>query len=192
MDWIFFLVLVSNVFAVDEPHLSLSHMDPPGSDEVSIAPPQLEGEAAAAMRPSVISGYSKQFQKSLPPRFLRQQVTLSRLGAPTSSRPDRFRTFCVSEVQCKVPVGLFSFNIYIALKNKQAEYPAKMIKKQNKENKVWNKKSHHLVALKLFLNTKVLRLDLKRTRSKIGYTSRGTLFLSTDVKLQSSTASILL
>ncbi|XP_014914267.1 protein PRRC2C isoform X2 [Poecilia latipinna] len=58
---------------VDEPHLSLSHMEPPGGDEVSVAPPQLEGEAAAAMRPSVISGYSKQFQKSLPPRFLRQQ-----------------------------------------------------------------------------------------------------------------------
>ncbi|XP_047231919.1 protein PRRC2C isoform X3 [Girardinichthys multiradiatus] len=58
---------------VDEPHLSLSHIEPPGGDEVPIAPPQLEGEAAAAMRPSVISGYSKQFQKSLPPRFLRQQ-----------------------------------------------------------------------------------------------------------------------
>ncbi|KAM4575620.1 protein PRRC2C isoform 1-T1 [Fundulus diaphanus] len=58
---------------VDEPHLSLSHMDPPGGEDVPVAPPPLEGEAAAAMRPSVISGYSKQFQKSLPPRFLRQQ-----------------------------------------------------------------------------------------------------------------------
>lgn len=60
--------------AVDEPHLSLPHMDTPGGIDVSGAPPQLEGEAAAAMRPSLTSGYSKQFQKSLPPRFLRQQV----------------------------------------------------------------------------------------------------------------------
>lgn len=44
-----------------------------------MAPPQLEGEAAAAMRPALSSGYSKQFQKSLPPRFLRQQV---RVPAP--------------------------------------------------------------------------------------------------------------
>ncbi|KAM6921826.1 LOW QUALITY PROTEIN: protein PRRC2C [Xenentodon cancila] len=58
---------------VDEPHLSLPHMETPGGEEVSNAPPQLEGETAAAMRPSLISGYSKQFQKSLPPRFLRQQ-----------------------------------------------------------------------------------------------------------------------
>lgn len=61
--------------AVDEPHLSLPHMDPPSGEEVPVAPPQLEGEAAAAMRPSLTSGYSKQFQKSLPPRFLRQQVS---------------------------------------------------------------------------------------------------------------------
>jgi len=58
--------------AVDEPHLP--HLDAPGGEEVPVAPPQLEGEAAAAMRPSLTSGYSKQFQKSLPPRFLRQQV----------------------------------------------------------------------------------------------------------------------
>ncbi|KAM9848726.1 protein PRRC2C [Aulostomus maculatus] len=58
---------------VDEPHLSLPPMDAPSGEEVPVAPPQLEGEAAAAMRPSVTSGYSKQFQKSLPPRFLRQQ-----------------------------------------------------------------------------------------------------------------------
>ncbi|XP_028258879.1 protein PRRC2C isoform X2 [Parambassis ranga] len=58
---------------VDEPHLSLSHIENSGGEEVLNAPPQLEGEAAAAMRPSLISGYSKQFQKSLPPRFLRQQ-----------------------------------------------------------------------------------------------------------------------
>ncbi|XP_060722698.1 protein PRRC2C isoform X1 [Tachysurus vachellii] len=40
--------------------------------------PQLEneGEAGATIRPSVPSGYSKQFQKSLPPRFLRQQEQL--------------------------------------------------------------------------------------------------------------------
>lgn len=59
---------------VDEPHLPLPHIDTPSGEEVPVAPPQLEGEAAAAMRPSLTSGYSKQFQKSLPPRFLRQQV----------------------------------------------------------------------------------------------------------------------
>nr|XP_061790441.1 protein PRRC2C-like [Nerophis lumbriciformis] len=58
---------------VDEAHLSLPHMDTPSGEDVAIAPPLLEGEAAAAMRPSLTSGYSKQFQKSLPPRFLRQQ-----------------------------------------------------------------------------------------------------------------------
>ncbi|XP_015253474.1 PREDICTED: protein PRRC2C isoform X1 [Cyprinodon variegatus] len=58
---------------VDESHLPMPHMEPPGGEEVPVAPPPLEGEAATAMRPSVISGYSKQFQKSLPPRFLRQQ-----------------------------------------------------------------------------------------------------------------------
>lgn len=41
--------------------------------------PQLEneGEAGATIRPSLPSGYSKQFQKSLPPRFQRQQVFAS-------------------------------------------------------------------------------------------------------------------
>ncbi|KAF7645558.1 hypothetical protein LDENG_00202380, partial [Lucifuga dentata] len=58
---------------VDEPHMSLPHTDTPSGEEAQVAPPQLEGEAAAAMRPSLTSGYSKQFQKSLPPRFLRQQ-----------------------------------------------------------------------------------------------------------------------
>lgn len=66
-----------NVLAADEPHLSLPHMDTPSGEEVPVAPPQLEGEAAAAMRPSLSSGYSKQFQKSLPPRFLRQQVRVT-------------------------------------------------------------------------------------------------------------------
>lgn len=33
-----------------------------------------EVESGATIRPSLPSGYSKQFQKSLPPRFLRQQV----------------------------------------------------------------------------------------------------------------------
>lgn len=62
---------------MDEPHLPLPHIDTPSGEEVPVAPPQLEGEAAAAMRPSLTSGYSKQFQKSLPPRFLRQQVRVS-------------------------------------------------------------------------------------------------------------------
>ncbi|XP_068599150.1 protein PRRC2C [Brachionichthys hirsutus] len=61
-----------------EPQLSLPQID--SGEEVSVVPPQPEGgeaaaaaAAAAAMRPSLSSGYSKQFQKSLPPRFLRQQ-----------------------------------------------------------------------------------------------------------------------
>lgn len=65
---------------MDEPHLSPPQMDLPSGEEVSMAPPQLEGEAAAALRPSLNSGYSKQFQKSLPPRFLRQQVRMSTSG----------------------------------------------------------------------------------------------------------------
>lgn len=54
--------------------LSLPRMDPPIGEDTPVAPPDLEGEAGAAIRPSLTSGYSKQFQKSLPPRFLRQQV----------------------------------------------------------------------------------------------------------------------
>lgn len=62
-------------FSPEEPHLSLPHIDTVTSEDVAVvSPPQLEGEAAAAMRPSLSSGYPKQFQKSLPPRFLRQQV----------------------------------------------------------------------------------------------------------------------
>ncbi|XP_077963897.1 protein PRRC2C isoform X6 [Gasterosteus aculeatus] len=58
---------------VDEPRLPPPPADPPGGEDAPMAPPQLEGEAAAALRPSLTAGYSKQFQKSLPPRFLRQQ-----------------------------------------------------------------------------------------------------------------------
>ncbi|XP_034036303.1 protein PRRC2C [Thalassophryne amazonica] len=58
---------------LDEPHLCLSHMDTRSGEESSVTAQQLEGEAATSIRPSVTSGYSKQFQKSLPPRFLRQQ-----------------------------------------------------------------------------------------------------------------------
>lgn len=64
-------------FFTDEPHLSLPHIDTATNEEVIVvSPPQLEGEAAVAMRPSISSNYPKQFQKSLPPRFLRQQVWL--------------------------------------------------------------------------------------------------------------------
>lgn len=66
-----------NISAADEPHLAMPHMDTPSGEEVPVVPPQLEGEAAAAMRPPLSSGYSKQFQKSLPPRFLRQQVRVT-------------------------------------------------------------------------------------------------------------------
>lgn len=62
-------------FSTDEPHLSLPPVDTATNEEVVVvSPPQLEGEAAVAMRPSLSSNYPKQFQKSLPPRFLRQQV----------------------------------------------------------------------------------------------------------------------
>ncbi|KAL7888098.1 hypothetical protein AOLI_G00030720 [Acnodon oligacanthus] len=58
---------------VEEPQLSLPRLDQSGSDDTPH--PQLENEAEAGttVRPSLTSGYSKQFQKSLPPRFLRQQ-----------------------------------------------------------------------------------------------------------------------
>lgn len=35
-----------------------------------------EPESGSQPRPAVLSGYFKQFQKSLPPRFQRQQVTI--------------------------------------------------------------------------------------------------------------------
>lgn len=37
---------------------------------------ETEPESGSQPRPAVLSGYFKQFQKSLPPRFQRQQVTL--------------------------------------------------------------------------------------------------------------------
>ncbi|XP_029563296.1 protein PRRC2C isoform X3 [Salmo trutta] len=59
---------------VEEPvPLTLPLMDPLSGEDATVAPLDLEGEVGAAMRPSLTSGYSKQFQKSLPPRFLRQQ-----------------------------------------------------------------------------------------------------------------------
>nr|XP_021329034.1 protein PRRC2C isoform X2 [Danio rerio] len=62
---------------VEEPQLSLSRLDHSVSEDVPL-PSQLEneGDAGTSIRPSVTSGYSKQFQKSLPPRFLRQQEQL--------------------------------------------------------------------------------------------------------------------
>lgn len=35
---------------------------------------EIETDSGAQPRPAISSGYSKQFQKSLPPRFQRQQV----------------------------------------------------------------------------------------------------------------------
>ncbi|XP_071010388.1 protein PRRC2C-like isoform X1 [Oncorhynchus clarkii lewisi] len=59
---------------VEEPvPLTLPLMDPLSGEDAPVAPLDFEGEVGAAMRPSLTSGYSKQFQKSLPPRFLRQQ-----------------------------------------------------------------------------------------------------------------------
>ncbi|XP_062858216.1 protein PRRC2C [Trichomycterus rosablanca] len=59
---------------VEEPQLP--RLDHSGGED--IPPSQLENEveAGATIRPSLPSGYSKQFQKSLPPRFLRQQEQL--------------------------------------------------------------------------------------------------------------------
>lgn len=37
---------------------------------------EAEPESGSQPRPAVLSGYFKQFQKSLPPRFQRQQVTV--------------------------------------------------------------------------------------------------------------------
>ena len=59
---------------VEESHPSLPRVDPPSGEEEPAAPLDLEGEAGASVRPPLSSGYSKQFQKTLPPRFLRQQV----------------------------------------------------------------------------------------------------------------------
>uniref|UniRef100_A0A673MVP0 Protein PRRC2C-like n=1 Tax=Sinocyclocheilus rhinocerous TaxID=307959 RepID=A0A673MVP0_9TELE len=62
---------------IEEPPLSLSRLDHSVSEDAPL-PSQLEneGDTGTAVRPSVTSGYSKQFQKSLPPRFLRQQEQL--------------------------------------------------------------------------------------------------------------------
>lgn len=43
--------------------------------EISQVTHESEPDSGSQPRPAVSSGYSKQFQKSLPPRFQRQQVT---------------------------------------------------------------------------------------------------------------------
>uniref|UniRef100_A0A8C1R3B0 Proline-rich coiled-coil 2C n=1 Tax=Cyprinus carpio TaxID=7962 RepID=A0A8C1R3B0_CYPCA len=60
-----------------KPQLTLSRLDHSVCEDAPL-PSQLEneGDTGTAVRPSVTSGYSKQFQKSLPPRFLRQQEQL--------------------------------------------------------------------------------------------------------------------
>ncbi|XP_051511184.1 protein PRRC2C-like isoform X2 [Myxocyprinus asiaticus] len=59
---------------VEEPQLCLSRLDYSVSEDTPLPQLENEGDTGAAVRPSVTSGYSKQFQKSLPPRFLRQQL----------------------------------------------------------------------------------------------------------------------
>lgn len=44
--------------------------------ETTQAAHEAEPESGSQPRPAVLSGYFKQFQKSLPPRFQRQQVTI--------------------------------------------------------------------------------------------------------------------
>ncbi|XP_030626190.1 LOW QUALITY PROTEIN: protein PRRC2C [Chanos chanos] len=60
----------------EEPQLALSRLDPSGGDDTAVPQLDTEGETGATLRPAISSGYSKQFQKSLPPRFLRQQEQL--------------------------------------------------------------------------------------------------------------------
>lgn len=62
--------------AVEEP--PMPRLDRAVSEDIPHPPLENEGEVGATIRPSLPSGYSKQFQKSLPPRFLRQQVFASR------------------------------------------------------------------------------------------------------------------
>ncbi|MFT7801549.1 protein PRRC2C isoform X1 [Arapaima gigas] len=57
----------------EESLLPVAHMDASSHEDAPTLASEPEGESGAAMRPSLTSGYSKQFQKSLPPRFLRQQ-----------------------------------------------------------------------------------------------------------------------
>ncbi|XP_046691688.1 protein PRRC2C isoform X1 [Silurus meridionalis] len=59
---------------VEEPQVT--RLDHTVNEEMPHPQLENEGEAGATIRPSVPSGYSKQFQKSLPPRFLRQQEQL--------------------------------------------------------------------------------------------------------------------
>ncbi len=66
---------ISLSLSVEEPQLSLSRLDNSVSEDAPLLSQlENEGDTGTAVRPSVTSGYSKQFQKSLPPRFLRQQV----------------------------------------------------------------------------------------------------------------------
>ncbi|XP_051952248.1 protein PRRC2C-like [Xyrauchen texanus] len=61
---------------VEEPQLCLSRLDHSVGEDAPIQQLENEGDTGTAIRPSVTSGYSKQFQKTLPPRFLRQQEQL--------------------------------------------------------------------------------------------------------------------
>lgn len=47
-----------------------------GEKETTPVAHETEPESGSQPRPAVLSGYFKQFQKSLPPRFQRQQVTV--------------------------------------------------------------------------------------------------------------------
>lgn len=56
---------------------SVSNLPPsPSPSSGPVMPHESESESGTQTRPPLSSGYSKQFQKSLPPRFQRQQVHL--------------------------------------------------------------------------------------------------------------------
>ncbi|XP_035379832.1 protein PRRC2C isoform X1 [Electrophorus electricus] len=60
----------------EESQLTLPRLDHAVSEDTTHPQLDNEGEAGTTARPALTSGYSKQFQKSLPPRFLRQQEQL--------------------------------------------------------------------------------------------------------------------
>lgn len=87
---IFFLYIISlqHVFGVVDEYHSLSpflwaegdpvftRQDSNRSEKETVqVAHETEPESGSQPRPAVLSGYFKQFQKSLPPRFQRQQVT---------------------------------------------------------------------------------------------------------------------
>lgn len=68
------LVLVWFVFPEDQPVFTRQDSGRNEKENAQVTH-ESEPDSGSQPRPAVSSGYSKQFQKSLPPRFQRQQVT---------------------------------------------------------------------------------------------------------------------